>query len=76
MFCRLLINLTSPALMVYNEVLPSEKTNRNMYQQLVLYLQQYKFALADDRVWSVVAQRLKKILNTVIVYGEPACHTS
>lgn len=52
--------------MVYNEELPLEKTNRSTYEQLVIYLQSYKFAFADDRVWSVVAQRLQSILNTVI----------
>ncbi|XP_043268843.1 protein timeless homolog [Venturia canescens] len=60
---RLLINLTSPALIVYNEELPSEKTNRSTYEQLVVYLQNYKVAFADDRVWSVVGQRLQSILN-------------
>ncbi|CAD6215992.1 GSCOCG00004297001-RA-CDS [Cotesia congregata] len=60
---RLMINLTSPALMVYNEELPAERTNRNYYLQLVSYLQGYKKALTDERVWTVVSSRLGKILK-------------
>ncbi|KAG8037721.1 hypothetical protein G9C98_005932, partial [Cotesia typhae] len=59
----LMINLTSPALMVYNEELPAERTNRNYYLQLVSYLQGYKKALTDERVWTVVSGRLGKILK-------------
>ncbi|XP_057326747.1 protein timeless homolog [Microplitis mediator] len=60
---RLMINLTSPALMFYNEELPAERTNRNYYLQLVSYLQGYKKALTDDRLWTVVSNRLGKILK-------------
>ncbi|KAK0085626.1 hypothetical protein PV325_004747 [Microctonus aethiopoides] len=65
---RLMINLTSPALMVYNSELPAERTNRSYYLQLVNYLQSYKKALTDDRIWSVASNRLGKILN--IDYAE------
>lgn len=60
-----MINLTSPALMVYNSELPAERTNRSYYLQLVNYLQSYKKALTDDRIWSVASSRLGKILNIV-----------
>lgn len=60
-----MINLTSPALMVYNSELPAERTNRSYYLQLVNYLQSYKKALTDDRIWSVASNRLGKILNIV-----------
>lgn len=62
---RLMINLTSPALMVYNEEIPKEKTSRNLYLQLIGYLQSYKTALTDDRLWKVASSRLGKILNMV-----------
>ncbi|XP_015606157.1 protein timeless homolog [Cephus cinctus] len=60
---RLMINLTSPALVIYNEDLPTEKVSRSLYQQVVLQLQGYKVALADDSVWTVVSERFGKILN-------------
>lgn len=62
---RLIINLTSPALMVYNEEIPKEKTNRNLYLQLVGYLQSYKSSFTDDRLWKVASSRLSKILEMV-----------
>ena len=37
-----------------------------MYEQLVVHLQGYKVALADDHVWTVVGKRLKNILNMVL----------
>ncbi|XP_034934838.1 protein timeless homolog isoform X2 [Chelonus insularis] len=60
---RLIINLTSPALMIYNEELPTEKTSRNHYLQLVSYLQCYKKAFTDERIWAVVSERLGTILK-------------
>lgn len=53
--------------MVYNEELPAERTNRNYYLQLVSYLQGYKKALTDERVWTVVSGRLGKILKIVSI---------
>ncbi|KAF7990289.1 hypothetical protein HCN44_000094 [Aphidius gifuensis] len=50
-------------LMVYNEEIPKEKTNRNLYLQLVGYLQSYKTSLTDDRLWKVASSRLSKILE-------------
>ncbi|XP_039305903.1 protein timeless homolog isoform X2 [Solenopsis invicta] len=60
---RLLINLTSSAFVIYNEQIPTEKTTYSLYQQIVSYLQEYKAALADENVWSVVAGRLGNLLN-------------
>ncbi|KAL0125370.1 hypothetical protein PUN28_004481 [Cardiocondyla obscurior] len=60
---RLLINLTSSAFLIYNEQIPTEKTTYSLYQQIVLYLQEYKAALTDENVWSAVAGRLANLLN-------------
>ncbi|XP_032684190.1 protein timeless homolog isoform X2 [Odontomachus brunneus] len=60
---RLLINLTSPAFVIYNEQVPTEKTMRNFYQQIISYLHEYKAALTDDSVWLAVAGRLGNLLS-------------
>ncbi|XP_014475495.1 PREDICTED: protein timeless homolog [Dinoponera quadriceps] len=60
---RLIINLTSPAFVIFNEQIPTEKTMYNFYQQIISYLHEYKAALTDDSVWSVVATRLGNLLN-------------
>ncbi|XP_011305481.1 protein timeless homolog [Fopius arisanus] len=60
---RLIINLTSPALMLFNDILPTEKTSRNVYLQLVGHLQGYKKALANEQFWVIVSNRLSTILR-------------
>lgn len=60
---RLLINLTSPAIIIYNEELPTDKVPRGLYQQVVSHLQGYKVTLVNDRIWTVVNNCLSKILN-------------
>lgn len=64
-FIRLIINLTSPALLIYNEQMPMEKTMRNFYLQIISHLQSYKLALADDQVWRIVNDRLINVLSIV-----------
>lgn len=64
-FFRLIINLTSPVLMIYNEQMPAEKTERSIYQKLILHTQQYKVALTDDRIWTALSNRLSEILKLV-----------
>lgn len=64
-FSRLLINLTSPALMVYNEELPSEKVTRGNYLQILSHLQEYKSGMANECFWSVVNEKIKEILAIV-----------
>ncbi|XP_063971887.1 protein timeless homolog [Diachasmimorpha longicaudata] len=60
---RLIINLTSPVLMLFNDILPTEKTSRNIYLQLISHLQGYKKALANEQFWGVVSNRLSTILR-------------
>lgn len=60
---RLIVNLTSPALILWNEELPTEKTARNFYLQIEGHLQSYKEAFADEAVWAVLSTRLSQILE-------------
>lgn len=60
-----MINLTSPAFVIYNEQVPTEKTMHNFYQQIISYLYEYKAVLTDDSVWLAVAGRLGNLLNIV-----------
>ncbi|KAL2733618.1 protein timeless isoform X1 [Vespula maculifrons] len=60
---RLIINLTSPALLIYNEQIPMDKTMRNFYLQIISHLQNYKIALADDQIWTIVNNRLTNIFS-------------
>ncbi|XP_012222325.1 protein timeless homolog isoform X1 [Linepithema humile] len=60
---RLIINLTSPAFLIYNEQIPTEKTTYSLYQQIILYLQEYKAALTDESVWLAVVGRLGTLLS-------------
>ncbi|XP_025075247.1 protein timeless homolog [Pogonomyrmex barbatus] len=60
---RLLINLTSSAFVIYDERIPTDKITYSFYQQLVVYLQDYKAALTDENVWLAIAGRLGNLLN-------------
>ncbi|CAH1127073.1 unnamed protein product [Ceutorhynchus assimilis] len=60
---RLIVNLTTPALMLWSEQLPTEKTVRHFYLQVEDHLQNYKEAFADEAVWAVLSTRLSKILE-------------
>lgn len=60
---RLMINLTSSALMFYNEELPTEKVTRTLYQEIVSHLQGYKIALTEEKIWITVRDHLGKLLS-------------
>lgn len=60
-----MINLTSSALMFYNEELPTEKVTRTLYQEIVSHLQGYKIALTEEGVWNTVRDHLGKLLSIV-----------
>lgn len=60
---RLIVNLTTPALMLWNEELPTDKYVRNFYLEIEGHLQSYKEAFADEAVWAVLSTRLSKILE-------------
>ncbi|XP_048512372.1 protein timeless homolog isoform X2 [Athalia rosae] len=60
---RLLINLTEPAFLLYNEQVPKNSTERNYYLQIISHLQNYKMALGDDTFWSVIHQKVASIFK-------------
>ncbi|KAJ8674826.1 hypothetical protein QAD02_010612, partial [Eretmocerus hayati] len=59
---RLLINLTSPAIVIYNDELPADKITRSYYLQILSHLQEYKSAMTNENVWIVVNEKLKELL--------------
>lgn len=60
---RVLVNLTTPALVLWNEEVPTERAARNYYLQIEEHLQSYKQAFADEAVWAVLSTKLSKILE-------------
>lgn len=62
---RLLVNLTNPVQILYNEVLPEDKTARNYYLQIINHLQWYKEAFVDDTIWAIFLRKLAEIFNIV-----------
>lgn len=63
---RLLVNLTNPALLLYREEVPVERTARHNYLQILSHLQYYKEeAFTKVETWQVFAKKLAKILEIV-----------
>uniref|UniRef100_A0AAR5P976 Timeless N-terminal domain-containing protein n=1 Tax=Dendroctonus ponderosae TaxID=77166 RepID=A0AAR5P976_DENPD len=60
---RLIVNLTTPALILWNEQIPTEKIERNFYLRVEDHLQNYKEAFADEAIWALLSTRLGKILE-------------
>lgn len=62
---RLLVNLTNPTLLLFNEQLPQEKVMRNYFMQHVGHLQGYKAVFSMEKFWIVLTDKLKLLLNKV-----------
>ncbi|KAM3967206.1 circadian regulator timeout [Aphomia sociella] len=61
---RLLVNLTNPALLLYREEVPVERTARHNYLQILSHLQSYKEeAFTKVETWNLFAKKLAKILE-------------
>lgn len=61
---RLLVNLTNPALLLYNEKIPTERTARHNYLQILSHLQSYKEeSFTKVETWTVFAKKLAKVLE-------------
>ncbi|XP_068631515.1 protein timeless homolog [Battus philenor] len=61
---RLLVNLTNPALLLYREEVPIERTARHNYMQILSHLQSYKEeAFTKVETWQVFSKKLAKILE-------------
>ncbi|KAJ0178758.1 hypothetical protein K1T71_005533 [Dendrolimus kikuchii] len=61
---RLLVNLTNPALLLYREEVPVERTARHNYLQILLHLQSYKEeTFTKIESWNIFAKKLSKVLE-------------
>ncbi|KAK3595063.1 hypothetical protein CHS0354_043159 [Potamilus streckersoni] len=60
---RLLVNLTQPAVLCFNNHIPEEKTMRNYYMEVETHLQTYKEAFASEDVFAVIAKKLGDLLK-------------
>lgn len=66
MCCRLLVNLTNPALLLYREEVPVERTARHNYLQILTHLQSYKEdAFTKMDTWIIFKNKLSKVLEIV-----------
>lgn len=63
--CRLLINLTIPVSALFNDEIPTEKLPRTYFEKMVVHLQEYKTAMADESLWLVVKKKLQNLLLIV-----------
>ncbi|XP_018417522.1 PREDICTED: protein timeless homolog [Nanorana parkeri] len=59
---RLMVNLTQPALLCFGKV-PQDPTFRHYYLQVVSYLQAYKEAFANERLFVVLSEKLYDLLQ-------------
>ncbi|KAF8778589.1 Protein timeless like protein [Argiope bruennichi] len=57
---RLLVALTSPAILLFNEEIPVDKASHNVYLELVSYLQNYKKVFYELDIWTVLYEHLEK----------------
>lgn len=62
---RLLVNLTTPALLLYNECIPKDGPSRRHFMSLIDVLQSFKTAFSNPIVWEVLRKRLQQVLEIV-----------
>lgn len=60
---RLLVNLTMPALVVFENEIPEDKMGRMHYIEIISYLQEYKDAFCDEAIWIVLTAKLRDLLQ-------------
>ncbi|GFQ67403.1 protein timeless homolog [Trichonephila clavata] len=60
---RLLVALTSPAILLFNEEIPVDKTSHNVYLELNNHLQNYKKAFFEIDIWKVLYEHLEKRIS-------------
>lgn len=54
-------------MILYNEELPSDKVERQLYYQIISHLQKYKVAFASEAFWKILATQLTTILSIVSI---------
>ncbi|XP_072927403.1 protein timeless homolog [Hemitrygon akajei] len=59
---RLLVNLTQPALLCFGKV-PTNPTFRHHFLQVISYLQAYKEAFANEKVFGILSEKLYDLLQ-------------
>ncbi|XP_033100607.1 protein timeless homolog [Anneissia japonica] len=59
---RLMVNITTPAEVCFGKI-PDDKTFHQYYLDTISHLQQYKEAFADDEFMSILAAKLKGLLD-------------
>ncbi|XP_056418349.1 protein timeless homolog [Hyla sarda] len=59
---RLMVNLTQPALLCFGKI-PQDPTFRHHFLQVVSYLQAYKEAFANERLFVVLSEKLYELLQ-------------
>lgn len=60
---RLMVNLTQPARLCFNDVIPTDKTARNYYIEVEVCLRKYKRAFADEELFAVLTEKLGALLK-------------
>lgn len=65
---RLLLNLTTPALYLYNETPPKDGPNRRNFLDLIEILQSFKAAFSVPAIWISLRRRLQKVLEIVRIH--------
>lgn len=60
---RLMVNLTQPAVLCFQNHVPSDKTQRNYYLEIVGFLQLYKEAFVDEQLIAVITKKLGDLLQ-------------
>ncbi|ESP02893.1 hypothetical protein LOTGIDRAFT_230391 [Lottia gigantea] len=60
---RLLVNLTQPAYLCFNNQIPEDKTLRNYYLEIESHLYNYKEAFVDEELFAVLTEKIGDILK-------------
>ncbi|CAG9855567.1 unnamed protein product [Phyllotreta striolata] len=60
---RLVMNLTTPPLLLFNFEIPTDLFQRNLYLEMDDHLQSYKESFADEGIWAVFSTHLSRILE-------------
>nr|XP_058960155.1 protein timeless homolog [Pocillopora verrucosa] len=63
MVIRLMVNLTQPAVLCFENKIPDDKTGQHYYLDLVTQLQAYKEAFTAKEVMSVIGRELGRLLQ-------------
>ncbi|KAK2177430.1 hypothetical protein NP493_598g01011 [Ridgeia piscesae] len=60
---RLLVNLTQPGVLCFQNQIPQDKTNRNYFLEIESHLQSYKEAFVDEGFFAIITKKLGDLLK-------------